>query len=223
VNAVDFGFPSRSETFAAMARPPAPSPYATEYELLFGVLVPCLGWLSAAEASEAVLRVFGDLTTVLAAPEDSLAAVNPLGEDGAAALKGLAAAARYLGALRQSELPVLRSPTAILAHLHEAGPTPAGLRAIFLDARDRAIADETVGGVGGVDAARVLRRAFALDAVSVILVRHGHEGDPVALEVEALAARRVAAACEVMEVELRDYVMVGTDAPKSLRGLGLIG
>jgi DNA repair protein RadC len=223
VNAVDFGFPSRSETFAAMARPPAPSPYATEYELLFGVLVPCLGWLSAAEASEAVLRVFGDLTTVLAAPEDSLAAINPLGEDGAAALKGLAAAARYLGALRQSELPVLRSPTAILAHLHEAGPTPAGLRAIFLDARDRAIADEAVGGVGGVDASRVLRRAFALDAVAVILVRHGHDGDPTALDAEVARARHVAAACDVMQVELRDYLVVGADGPRSLREVGLIG
>jgi DNA repair protein RadC len=223
VNAVNFGVPSSSETFAAMARTPVPSPYAVEYEVLFGVLVPCLGWLAAAEASEAVLRGFGDLTTALAAAEDELAAINPLGEDGAAALKGVAAAARHLGVLRQAELPVLRSPNAILAHLHEAGPMPAGLRAIFLDARDRAIAQESVGAAGNVDAARVLRRAVALDAVSVILVRHGHEGDPVALEVEALAARRVAAACEVMEVELRDYVMVGTDAPKSLRGLGLIG
>jgi DNA repair protein RadC len=36
-------------------------------------------------------------------------------------------------------------------------------------------------------------------------------------------ARHVAAACDVMQVELRDYLVVGADGPRSLREVGLIG
>lgn len=227
MNVTDFGtppnLPPRSETVAALARPPAPSTYAVEYEVLFGVFAPCLGWLAAAEAAESVLRHFGDLAAALAATESELAALDPLGEDGAATLKGVAAAARHLGALRQAELPVLRCLPAILAHLRVTGPLPAGLRGIFLDARDRAISEEGMGGADTGAAARVLRRAVMLNAVAVILLRHDPDGDPTALDADVLLARRIATAGQVMEVELRDHLVVGRGEPNSLRGLGLMG
>jgi DNA repair protein RadC len=215
--------PMRHETIAALGRPPAPSVYAVEYEVLFGVFAPCLGWLTAAEAAESVLRHFGDLATALAATEGELATLDPLGEEGAATLKGLAAAAQHLGALRLAEMPVLRGLTTILAYLRTAGPLPSGLRAIFLDARDRAISEETMGAADPGAAARVLRRAVALSAPAVILLRHDPDSDPTALDGDVLLARRIAAAGQVMEIELRDHLVVGRGAPASLRGLGLMG
>lgn len=207
----------------AAARGPAPAVDATEHELLFGVLAPCLGWREAAEASEAALQRFGGLAAALAAPEGELASVGPLGEAGAATLKGLAAAARHLGALQPSDRPVLRGLPAVLAHLRAGGALPPGLRAIFLDPRDRVIAEEAMGAAGDGAGARVLRRAVALNAHAVILLRHAPEGDPAALAADVLFAQRVAGAARVIEVELRDHVVIGAGAPASLRSLGLLG
>lgn len=207
----------------AAPRSPAPTIDAAEHEVLFGVLAPCLGWIEAAEAAEAALLRFGGLAGTLAAAEGELAAISPLGEAGAATLKGLAAAARHLGALRPPERPVLRGLPAILAHLRAAGPVPAGLRAIFLDARDRVISEEAMGAPDPGAAARVLRRAVALHAVAVIVLRHDPDGDPTALDADVLLARRIAGAGQVMEVALRDHLVLGRGAPESLRGLGLMG
>jgi DNA repair protein RadC len=57
----------------------------------------------------------------------------------------------------------------------------------------------------------------------VILVRHDPDGDPTALDADVLLARRIATAGQVMDVELRDHLVVGRGAPNSLRGLGLLG
>ncbi|CAH0313960.1 hypothetical protein ROS9278_05056 [Roseomonas sp. CECT 9278] len=187
------------------------------------MLAPCLGWMEAAEAAEAALLRFGGLAGTLAAAEGDLAALGPLGDAGAATLKGLAAAAHHLGSLQPPERPVLRGLPAILAYLRASGPMPAGLRAIFLDARDRVISEEAIGGADGGAAARVLRRAVALNAVAMILLRHAADGDPTALEADAALARRVAAAAQVLEMDLRDHLVLGRGAPASLRGLGLMG
>uniref|UniRef100_UPI00272B6B6F JAB domain-containing protein n=1 Tax=Roseomonas rosulenta TaxID=2748667 RepID=UPI00272B6B6F len=121
------------------------------------------------------------------------------------------------------ERPMLPGLPAILAHLRAAGPMPAGLRAIFLDARDRVVAEEALGVAEGSAGARVLRRAVALDAAAVILLRHAPEGDPTALAADVLFAQRIAGAAQVIGVELRDHLVVGAGAPASLRGLGLMG
>ncbi len=207
---------------AAPARVTAPVIDAAEHEVLFGVLAPCLGWGAAAEASEAALRRFGGLAATLQAPECELAALGPLGEAGAATLKGLAAAARHLGALQPAERPALRSLPAIMAHLHAGGAMPPGLRAIFLDSRDQVIAEETMGAAEDGAAARVLRRAVVLNAVAVILLRHAPEGDPTALAADMRFARRIAELARVIELEVRDFVVIGAGAPASLRGLGLL-
>jgi DNA repair protein RadC len=215
--------PRRARPAPAAAKRRAPPIEAADHDVLFGVLAPCLGWVEAAEATEAALQRFGGLAGALAAPEAELAAIGPLGEAGAATLKGLAAAARHLGALQPAERPVLRTLPAIMAHLRAGGPMPAGLRAIFLDARDRVVCEEAMGGADAGAAARVLRRAVTLHAVAVIVLRHEAGGDPTALDADVLLARRIAEAGQVIEVELRDHVVLGRGAPQSLRGLGLVG
>ena len=213
----------RARQVAAPPRRAAPGVDTVEHELLFGVLAPCLGWVEAAEAAEAALRRFGGLAATLAAPEDDLAGLDPLGEAGAATLKGLAAAARHLGALPPPDRPALRGLPAILGHLRAAGPMPAGLRAVFPDAHHPGVAEEGPGAVEDRAAAGAPPRAGKLGAVAVILARHAPEGDPTALDADVLLARRIAGAAQVIEVELRDHLVIGAGAPASLRGLGLMG
>jgi DNA repair protein RadC len=198
---------------------------SAEHELLFALLAPCLGWIEAAEAAEAALQRFGSLAAALAAGEAELAALPGLGEGGAATLKAVQAAARHLGAMRPPERPVLRDGAAVVAHLRAQGPLPAGLRAVFLDAGDRLIAEEAAGeaGAAGEGAARrLLRRALALNAATVVTLRVVAGGDPVAQPADILLAGRLAAAGRVMEIELRDHLVVGPGGHASLAGLGLV-
>lgn len=188
-------------------------------EVLFALLAPCLGCMAAAEAAEALLGRFAGLTEVLGAPLPELAAMRELGEGGAAALKAAQAAAQRLERLRASR-PALRGTAALLAYLRRAEPLGEGLRALFLDARDRLIADEPVaGGAPG----RALRRALALRAEGLLLVRARASGDPTAAEADIALARSLEQAAQVMEIRLVDVVVMGRGAPASLRAAGLIG
>ncbi len=209
---------------AGMRRPaPRRDATARDHELLFALLAPCLGWSGASEAASAALARFGGLGAALEAPEAELAALPALGEAGAATLAAAAAAAKHLGARGAPERPVLRSPACVLAHLRAAPPSPAGLRAIFLDARDRVVTEEAAGRAEAAAAGRVLRRAIALNAAAVLVLRHAPGATPAASAEDLVLARRLALAGEVMEVALRDHLVLGRGAPLSLRGAGLLG
>jgi DNA repair protein RadC len=204
------------------ALPATSQPPGREHELLFAVLAPCLGWGGASEAASAALARYGGLGAALDAPEAELAALPPLGETGAAILAAVAATAQHLGARQAGERPVLRALPAVLAHLG-AGSRPAGLRAIFLDARDRLVSEEAVGPADGGAAARVLRRAVALNAAAILLLRQDAAATPAASQADVALARRVGLAAEVLEIALRDHLVLGRGAPVSLRERGLLG
>nr|WP_246523831.1 JAB domain-containing protein [Neoroseomonas eburnea] len=209
----------------APRRTAAPLPTAGEgaedREALFTLLSHCLGWIEAAEAVEEVLRRFGCLAEAIAAEEAELAALPALGEAGAAALKAVHAAALRID-LRRRDRPVLRDTDAALAYLRDAGALPAEgeLCALFLDARHGLVADELVCCAAGAAApGQVLRRALALRAAAVLLVRGG---DPAAVAAEAAMARAIAQAGRVMDVHLADHVVVGRGGHASLRAQGLM-
>jgi DNA repair protein RadC len=223
---------------AAPPVPPAPAhrtarrPSATadalseDRDVLFAVLSHCLGWMEGADAAEAVLGRFGGLAAAVAAEEADLAALPELGEAGAAALKAVHAAARRLAAAALDARPALRSTGAILAYARACG---AGLaagetRALFLDARERLIVDEVVACPGTEPGApaRVLRRALALQAAAVVLLRDAGAGPPAPAEADRDLARRVGTAGAALEVRLHDLLVVGRASHASLREDGVM-
>lgn len=198
-------------------------------ELLFAVLAHGLGCMGAAEAADVLLARYGSLAEAVAAEATALAALPQLGEGGAAALKAVHAAALHCERLRRSRRPVLGGTAGVLAYLRRGGArgAPGEMRALFLDGADRLLADEIVGatGPGAVAAvpARALRRALALQAAGMVLVRAAPGGgDPVAGAADIAMARSLDQAARVLEMRLRDLLVVGPARHASLRERGLL-
>ncbi|WP_170979459.1 JAB domain-containing protein [Roseomonas sp. HF4] len=211
---------------AAACAPAGADALSEDREVLFAVLSHCLGWMEGADAAEAVLGRYGGLAAAAAAEEAELAALPELGEAGAAALKAVHAAARHLAAAALDARPALRSTGAILAYARARG---AGLavgetRALFLDARERLIVDEVVAcpGTEAGAPARVLRRALALQAGAMILLRDAGAAPPAPAEADLDLARRVGTAGAALGVRLHDLLVVGRAAHASLRAAGLL-
>lgn len=213
--------PRLSGAAPASRRSPAASP-ADDREFLFSVLSPCLGWIEAAEASEAALSRFGGFAEAVAAEESALAALPALGQAGAAVLKAVHVAALRLEEQRRGQRPVLGDAAAQLAYLRGAPLAGGEVRALFLDARGGLVADDAVAGGEATDLVarpgRVLRRAVALQAATVLLVRGG---DPTATPAEAAMLRDAMQAAATMGIVLHAQVLHGRGARVALRPLDL--
>lgn len=175
-----------------------------------------------------LLARFGGFAPVIAAPLAELLAVDGLGDAGAAALKTVQAAALRLLRGKVLHQPVLASwdrlveyLTALLAH-----ERVEQFRVLFLDNRNRLVADEPQGQ-GTVNRApvfprEVARRALELHATAVILVHNHPSGDPTPSADDVAMTRAVRAALEVLGIALHDHVVVGADRVASFRQAGLL-
>jgi DNA repair protein RadC len=175
-----------------------------------------------------LLARFGSFAGVLAAPVPDLLAVEGVGEAGAAALKTVHAAALRLlrgKILRQPVLAtwdrLLEYLTALLAH-----EPVEQFRVLFLDSRNRLVADEAQGQ-GTVNRASVFprevaRRALELHATAVILVHNHPSGDPTPSTDDVAMTRAVRMAAEALGIVLHDHLLVGGERTVSFRQQGLL-
>ena len=99
-------------------------------------------------------------------------------------------------------------------------------RVLFLDTRNRLIADECLGQ-GTVNRApvfprEVARRALELHATAVILVHNHPSGDASPSKDDVTMTRSVRQAVEALGITLHDHVVVGGTAVVSLHREGLL-
>jgi len=99
-------------------------------------------------------------------------------------------------------------------------------RVLFLDRKNRLIADEVMGQ-GTVDHApvyprEVARRALEWHASAVVLAHNHPSGDPTPSPADVEMTREVIAAGRVLRLAVHDHVIVGGQSCASLRGLGLL-
>ena len=121
--------------------------------------------------------------------------------------------------------PVIGSLRALLAHTGVPARAARGgrLRLLFLDAGNGLIGDEAPpDGAAALCPRALARRALALDAAAVILVREASGGAAAPTADDVALSRRVVAALAVADVLLHDYLLVAEGRPTSLRGLGLL-
>ena len=90
------------------------------------------------------------------------------------------------------------------------------LRVLFLDKRNRLIADEQLQQ-GTVDHTpvyprEVVKRALELSATAVILVHNHPSGDPAPSQSDHSLTRRLAEAAELLQIKLLDHVIIGAPA-----------
>lgn len=133
--------------------------------------------------ARALLSRFGSFGGTIAGSVPALLAVEGLGEGGAAALKTVQAAALRLMRGKVLNQPVLGHWQALMDYLTAllAHEQVEHFRVLFLDTRNRLVADESQGQ-GTINRApvfprEVARRALELHATAIILV-HNHPTRP---------------------------------------------
>lgn len=199
-----------------------------DHEMLEMVLFLALPRRDTKPIARALLTRFGDLGQVLAAPVPELLRVEGVGEAGAAALAIVRAAALRLLRADAGRRTVLADWDALLAYLRAAlaHERVEQVRVLFLDNRNRLIADEQIAR-GTVNHApvyprEIARRALELHATSVILVHNHPAGDPTPSRDDIEMTRQVRAALEVLRIALHDHLVVASSGTLSFRARGLI-
>ncbi len=199
-----------------------------DYELLELVLFRAIPQRDVKPLAKELIARFGSFAEVVAAPPARLKEVAGVGDAVVAELKIVRAAAVKLAQQQARAQPVFRGWSDLIAYCRAAmaHAEREEFRVLFLDAKNRLIADE-VQNRGTIDHTpvyprEVVRRALELSAASVILLHNHPSGDPTPSRADVEMTKRVIAAAEPLGIAVHDHVIIGRDGHASLRGLGLI-
>jgi len=124
--------------------------------------------------------------------------------------------------------PVMSSWTAVVDYLRSTmiGETREQFRVLFLDKRNRLIADECMGH-GTVDHVpvyprEVARRAIELQACALLLAHNHPSGDPTPSPADISMTKTLQDGLAFCGIVVHDHVIIGSAGHVSLRGQGLM-
>jgi len=199
-----------------------------DYELLEMVLAIAIPQKDVKPLAKALLSEFKSFNGVINADPSALGRVKGMGEVSVAALKVVRAAAVRLAQLQAMEMPVINSWDRLLdyctaAMAHEKVEQT---RVLFLDKRNRLIADERQNR-GTVDHTplyprEVVKRALELSATAIILVHNHPSGDPTPSRADIDMTKEVQEAASRLGIVLHDHLIISREGPSSFRSLGLL-
>ena len=199
-----------------------------DHELLEMVLFLALPRRDTKPVARALLGRFGSFAGAVSAPVADLRKVEGLGEAGAAALKTIQAAALRLVRAELQEQPVLADWQRLMDYLGAvlSRERVEQFRILFLDSRNRLLADEAQGR-GTVNHTpvyprEVVKRALELHATALILVHNHPSGDPAPSRDDIEMTKAIGAAAQLLSVVLHDHVIVGNGRWFSFRKEGLL-
>ena len=149
-------------------------------------------------------------------------------EAGVAALKTVQAAALRLARAEVIDRPVVGNWDRLMAYLTAslAREPVEQFRVLFLDTRNRLLADEAQGR-GTVNHTpvyprEVVKRALELHATALILVHNHPSGDPTPSTADLDMTRDIRSAAAALSIALHDHVIIGNDRWLSFRREGLL-
>jgi len=199
-----------------------------DYELLELALFRSIPRRDVKPLAKALIRRFGSFAEVLAAEPGRLAEIDGVGPGVVADLKLMEAAGQRLARGAIAERPVLSSWEAVLEYCRVTMAFSAReqFRVLFLDKRNRLIADE-VQGHGTVDHTpvyprEVARRALELAATVVILAHNHPSGDPAPSKADIAMTREVVAVLAPLRIVVHDHVIFARAGHASFKALKLI-
>ncbi|WP_244901251.1 RadC family protein [Jannaschia aquimarina] len=199
-----------------------------DYELLELILFRALPRGDVKPLAKRLLRAFGDLNRVMAAPPSRLAEVKGAGPAVVEQLKIMEAVGHRMARAKVIQKPVLSSWDALLAYLQTAMAHQGTecFRVLYLDRKNVLIADEEAAR-GTVDHVpvyprEVVKRALELNASALILVHNHPSGDPTPSEADISMTFAIRDAAEVLGLVLHDHLIVGKARELSFRAEGLL-
>ncbi len=199
-----------------------------DYELLELILFRALPRRDTKPLAKELLARFGSFAAVVNAPETRLLEVKGVGPAVVTELRLIRAAALRLMQSELMDKPIVGSWKALLEYCRAAmaHETREQFRILFLDKRNRLIADE-VQQEGTVDhtpvyVREVVKRALELSATAIILVHNHPSGDPTPSRADIEMTKEIIAAAKPLGITVHDHVIVGREGHASLRSLGLV-
>jgi DNA repair protein RadC len=198
-----------------------------DYELLELVLFRAIPRRDTKDLAKRLIARFGSFAEVVNAPEPRLKEVDGAGEAVITELKLVRAAALRLMKSEIAAGPLLSSWALVLDYLKAAQgyEQREQFRILFLDKRNRLIADE-VQGLGTVDhtpvyVREVVKRALELASTAIILVHNHPSGDPAPSRADIDMTKQIVDAARPLGVTVHDHIIVGKAGHASLKALKL--
>jgi DNA repair protein RadC len=200
-----------------------------QVHLLARLLQPTLGARRAGSVSLRLIEAFGSLPGVFSASPARLAQAPGVGPATINQLSTALELAQKLARERvRDDRPVLSSSSQLLEYLHimMAHLTIEQFRILFLDKRNRLIADE-VHQTGTVDHTpvyprEVIKRSLELSATALILAHNHPAGDPSPSPSDIRMTLEIEKAAKPLGILVHDHVVLGRFGSVSLRALQLI-
>jgi DNA repair protein RadC len=199
-----------------------------DYELLELILFRALPRRDTKPLAKELIAKFGSFPEVVNAPGERLAEVSGVGDSVITEMKLIRSAALRLMKGQVMDRPVLDSWSAVLSYCRAAMgfETKEQFRILFLDKRNRIIADE-VQQEGTVDhtpvyVREVVKRALELSATAIILVHNHPSGDPTPSRADIEMTLQIVESAKNLGITVHDHIIVGKEGHASFRGLSLI-
>ncbi|MEO1774954.1 MAG: DNA repair protein RadC [Pseudomonadota bacterium] len=199
-----------------------------DYEMLELVLFRAIPRRDVKPLAKRLIETFGSFAAALTAPSPRLAEVPGIGDAAITELKIVAAAAERLAQGRVMNRPAIAGWDALVAYCRTAMAhrRTEQFRVLFLDRKNRLIADEAQGE-GTVDHVpvyprEVVKRALALDASALIVVHNHPSGDPSPSEADITMTKQIDVAARAVGLVLHDHVIIGAAREASFRALALL-
>jgi len=194
-----------------------------DHEMLEMVLFLALPRRDTKPIARTLLIRFGTFGAVISAPVAELATIEGLGEAGAAALKLIQGASLRLLRREVAAAPVLATWDKLIDYLSAvmAHERVEQFRVLFLDTRNRLIADEvqTRGSINHTPAypREVVRRCLELHASAVILAHNHPSGEPTPSREDVAMTVEIQRAAATMGIAVHDHIIVGLSRCVSFR------
>ncbi|MBC6437729.1 MAG: DNA repair protein RadC [Rhodobacteraceae bacterium] len=199
-----------------------------DYELLEMILYRALTRGDTKPLSKTLLKRFGDLNRVLAAPPARLREIKGVGERVVFELKLMEAVGHRMARARVMKQPILSSWNALLDYCQTvmAHRDLEQFRVLYLDRKNVLIADEAQqeGTVDHVPVypREVIKRALELNASALILVHNHPSGDPRPSQQDINMTYAIRDAAKVLKLDLHDHLIIGKTRPLSFRTEGYL-
>lgn len=199
-----------------------------DYELMELILFRAIPRRDTKPLAKAIIAKFGGFAEAINASDDRLAEISGLGQAAITEIRLVRASALRLMQGEVLKRPLLGSWDKVVSYCRAAMgfEMREQFRILFLDKRNRLLADE-VQGHGTVDHTpvyirEVLKRALELSASAIVLVHNHPSGDPTPSRADIDMTKEIIAAAERLEISVHDHLIVGRDGHISLRSAGLV-
>jgi DNA repair protein RadC len=199
-----------------------------DYELMELILFRAIPRRDTKPLAKAVIQKFGGFAEAINAREERLGEVSGLGQAAITEIRLVRAAALRLMQGEVLNRPLMGSWDKVVTYCRAAMgfEMREQFRVLFLDKRNRLLADE-VQGRGTVDhtpvyVREVVKRALELSASAIILVHNHPSGDPTPSRADIEMTKEIIAAGDKLDIAVHDHIIVGRDGHLSLRSAGLV-